>query len=141
MSIVPKNSIIENQYTLGSEFSEKNTGRVYQGYYCIVENKYYTGKTYTNTSVELIKIVAQTPTTSSFNSVFPDNRFGERYFAKKLNSNPILIREVSKESFAVLSSNPIYQTISIAGTEIFSGSKILDQANQQMLGLKTFLIG
>ena len=141
MSIVPKNSIIENQYTLGSEFSKKNVGGVYQGYYCIVGNKYYTGRTYTNTSIELVKIVAPNPITSSFNSSFPNNRFDERYFAKKINFNPILIREINKESFITLSSDPFYQTLSINGIEIFSGSKALDQANQQMPGLKAFILG
>ena len=141
MSIVPGGSIVENQYTLGSELSEKNTGKVYQGYYCIIGNKYYTGKTYTNVSIELVKIIIQSTTTSSFNSNFPNNRFGERYFAKKVNFNPVLIREINKESFTVLSSDPFYQTLSINGVEIFSGSKALDKADKQMPGLKTFLVG
>jgi hypothetical protein len=141
MSIVPKNIIIENQYTLGGEFLEKNTSKLYQGYYCIVKTKYYTEKTYLSTSVELVKIPEKTPTTSSFNSNFPDNRFGERFFAKKLNFTPILIREVNKESYSKLLLDPFYQTITIKGTEIFSGSKILDQADKQMPGLKSFLVG
>lgn len=142
MSLVPKNSIIENQYTLGGELSLSLTGKPYQGYYCIVENKYYTGKTYTSDSVELVKKSLVTRTSNTFNSI-PSSigKFDKRYFAKKINVNPILIREINEQTYSNLVTDPFYQTIIIEGTEIYPGSPVLDQANQQMPGLKAFLVG
>jgi len=142
MSLIPKNSIIENQYTLGGELFSTSTGKPYQGYYCVIENKYYTGKTYTSNSTELIKKQLTPNTTNTFNSV-PSSigKFGKRYFAKKVNVNPILIREINEQTYSNLVTDPFYQTLMIEGIEIYPGSPTLDQANQQMPGLKAFLIG
>lgn len=144
MSVVPKNLITENQYTRGSELFELNTGKSYQGFYCIVENKYYTGKTYLSNSIELVKkqpnSIANPP--ASFNGISSNNNtFAKRYFAKKLNVNPILIREINAETYFVLSKDPLYQTVILEGTNIFPGSKTLDDADKKMVGLKTFLLG
>lgn len=142
MSIIPRNLIVENQYTYGGEFFELSTGKSYKGYYCIVqEDKYYTGKTYISTSIELVKTKPTISTDAKVNSSFPDNRFGVRYFSKKINNNPILIKEINKDTYNQLLNNPFYQVLSIDGTQIFSGSRILDEANKKMVGLKTFLLG
>jgi len=144
MSVVPKNIITEDQYTRGGELFKLNTGEPYQGFYCIIGNKYYTGKTYLSTSVELIKrqpnSIANPP--ASFKGInSTNNTFGKRYFAKKLNVNPLLIREINVETYSKLNKDPLYQTVVLDGTQIFSGSKILDEAEKKMVGIKAFLLG
>ena len=144
MSIIPRNLIVENQYTYGGELFDKNTGKSYKGYYCIVqENKYYTGKTYLSTSQELVKSPPSISTTTETKiaSSFPNDRFGKRYFTKKVTTNPIIIKEINKDTYTQLVNNPFYQTIAIDGTKIFSGSKTLDEAEKKMPGIKAFLLG
>jgi len=144
MSIIPKNIITEDQYTRGGELFKLNTGEPYQGFYCIIGNKYYTGKTYLSTSAELIKkqpsSIANPP--SSFKGInSTNNTFEKRYFAKKLNINPFLIREINAETYLMLSKDPLYQTVVLDGVQIFSGSKSLDEAEKKMTGIKSFLLG
>lgn len=73
-----------------------------------------------------------------------------RYFAKKINSNPILIREIDLNTFNQLKTDITYQSISIKyytpvavgdTNENFFDPKELDEADKKMPGLKAFLIG
>ena len=138
--MVPSNNILNNQYTRGGEFYYKSTGNLYQGYYCVVQdNKYYTGKTYTKISKELIKIPPVNPTGSVPTSISPTkNVSGTRYFIRKVNVFPIAIKEVSKETYDQ-TIDPFYNKLSINGSQIYSGSKLLDEAEKKMPGLKLFL--
>lgn len=62
-----------------------------------------------------------------------------RFFAKKNGTNPILIKEISRETFKSLQSNPLYQTLSISKNNI--NPTDLDRANKIMVGIKDFLLG
>lgn len=57
------------------------------------------------------------------------------YYAKKLNLDYILIKQVDKKTYIELQQNPFYQTISLLDYQN------LDQADKIMPGLKTFLEG
>ena len=56
-----------------------------------------------------------------------------------MNSNPITIKEIDEKTYVSLQGNSLYKTTFIG---IYNGiNQILDQANTQMPGLRTFLIG
>lgn len=154
--LVPSNKIQKNKYTLGGELVEKKTNNPYKGYYCIVGTSYYTGKSYTSSSIELIKFTQtnqllnnsrtaaysvvsgitsdslKTPViTSKLNSDF-DN---VRYFCRQVNIQPINIKEVNKETYNKVKINALFQTTFIGP------GKTIEQANQELPGLKLFLEG
>lgn len=139
--MIPADKIIENQYTKGNEFVYIQTGKYYQGYYCIVSNsKYYTGKTYTSQSQELSKTQVNSDTTSI--TSLPPQQNSTRYFIKKTTQFPIIIKEVSKQTYDAYQTDPIYQTLSLVtfGSD-FDDTKTLEQAEMQMPGIKAFLLG
>jgi hypothetical protein len=66
-----------------------------------------------------------------------------RYFVKKLNSTPIVIREIDQQSFEQTKINPIYQIVAIEFVPSPGWTngipKDIDKAEQQMPGIKAFL--
>ena len=161
----PKNQTIENQYTSGGEFTSPN-GQIYKGYYWQFKNNYYEGKTPTEPKVELKHITPETikkieiensislssllllgkntvtniiKSSSKFNSIVPQSKNENRYFIKKINEVNIIIKEIDESSYNTMINNPIYQKLTILGSEIYIGSPILDKANEQMSGIKAFL--
>jgi hypothetical protein len=138
--IIPSNNILTDQYTRGEEFSIKNTGEIYKGYYCIVQgNKFYTGKIYTSLSEELIKLSQFQDNNLPPTSITPEKNLDIiRYFIKKINVFPIIIKEVDKNTYESLTSS-FYAKVSIAGNQIYLGSQLLEEAEKKMSGLKSFL--
>jgi hypothetical protein len=53
---IPANIITENKYTIGKEFINRKTHKLYQGYYYELNNKFFAGKEFNNNAPELIKI-------------------------------------------------------------------------------------
>jgi len=126
----PKSKILENQYTPGAEYQRKDNNEPYIGTYCILsDGKFFSGKTLTNTSIELIKI-QKNASKFNFNRFIPNNfinkntflnnlnkakelrptilsptpndyinGFITRYFAKKLNVEGIQIFEISQQDY------------------------------------------
>jgi hypothetical protein len=135
---VPKNQILENQYTRGGEFYTSSDGKNYQGYYCIIlSTKFFTGKTYDSTSKPLTKRT-ETPSTSNPTSL-PKQNSPTRFFIRKVNVQPIIIKEVDENTYESLQNNPIYQTTYVG---VYNGNnQTPDQAEKQMPGIKTFLLG
>ena len=132
--MIPADKILTNQYTRGNEYVSAKTGKYYTGYYCIVaEVKYYTGKTYIDQSEELLKNYLITPLSGP--TSLPPQSTSIRYFIKKINVFPIIIKEVSEQTYSSYLNDPFYQTIAI-GTD-----ENLDRAEAQMPGIKTFLLG
>jgi hypothetical protein len=132
--MIPADKILTNQYTRGNEYVLVSTGKYYQGYYCVVtDTKYYTGKTYDNQSKELLKsvLIPKKPNPPSL----PPQSTSIRYFIKKINVFPIIIKEVSEQTYSSYLNDPFYQTIAIGSNEN------LDQAEVKMPGIKTFLLG
>lgn len=58
----------------------------------------------------------------------------ETYYVKKLNTIPILIKQVDKKTFQSLKPNPLYQV-----TSLKLDYSNIDEAEKQMPGLKAFL--
>jgi hypothetical protein len=160
---VPAN-LIKTNYTAGKEYMYLFSYKEYQGYYYEINNKFYVGKTYNSNSKELVKIELKNINTlltqastyvyglvsgikssqlssPKFNS-FPktdldtDTEGDETYYTKKLNVNPTIIKQINKETFDKLKQDPFYQVISLKPDR-----SNLDQADKQMPGLKSFLLG
>ncbi len=160
---VPAN-LIKTNYTAGKEYMYLTSYKEYQGYYYEMNNKFWVGKTYNSNSKELVKIelknintlLAQASTyvyglvsgikSSQLSSpkfisipktdLDTDTEGDETYYAKKLNNNPILIKQISKKTFDELKQDPFHQVISLKPDR-----SNLDQADKQMPGLKSFLFG
>jgi hypothetical protein len=163
----PKNQIKENQYTSGGEFVLADSGKLYTGYYWQFKDKFYVGKTPSNDNnfvqikkitpedikkIEIKnnispsaafalgnKIINKLSSITTFTSMVPQSTDEIRCFSKKINQTPFIIKEIDQDTFNTLKTNPFYQTTQISGGSIFPGSKELDQAEQQMPGLKAFL--
>ena len=160
---VPAN-IIETKYTSGNEFVFSFNYKYYQGYYYELNGKTFAGKEFNVDAPELIKADSKeinplltnaktliygslskiklniTPPSSIINK--SNINSGVRYFFKKLNTNPILIREITKETFNQYKDNSLYQTISIDFPEggFFGEQQSLDDAEKIMPGIKTFIL-
>ena len=163
----PKNQIKENQYTSGGEFVLVGSGKLYTGYYWQFKDNYYVGKAPNNDN-NLIQIKKITPedikkieiknnispsaafalgnniinklsSITTVTSIVPQNTDEMRYFSKKINQTPFIIKEINQDTFNTLKTDPFYQTTSIPGNLVFFGSNELDRAEQQMPGLKIFL--
>jgi hypothetical protein len=132
--MIPADKILTNQYTQGNEYIFPKTGKYYQGYYCVVtDTKYYTGKTYTNQSEELFKFEVTTSPTGP--TSLPPQSTPTRYFIRKTNISPITIKEVSENTYSNFINDPLYQ-ITYVGP-----NQSIDQANNQLPGLKIWLLG
>jgi hypothetical protein len=68
-----------------------------------------------------------------------ENTDSFRYFAKQVNTSPILIKEISKETFNSLQLNPLYQTLAIP-IRFIEDPVSLEKVNKIMFGIKDFLM-
>jgi len=156
---IPKNIIQTGKYTSGGEFYTKENQLPYKGYYYILNDSYYIGKEYSEKAPEIIKIeqantmlfrgstaifsvisgitsqMLKPPKVTSVQSNVESNSISERYFSSQINVKPTLIKEINKDTYDSLQENPLYQTTFIGPTQS------IDQAEKQLLGLKTFLLG
>jgi hypothetical protein len=157
---VPSNLIITSKYTIGNEFLLESDHTNYQGYYYELNGGTFAGKVFDTNAPTLISVTSSAvndllinPQTSTYGSVSGANvnvtnfnstvyiGTGLRYFAKRIDSSPILIKEVNVDTYTKLQSDPFYQTIAvnIPSTDSGADSPALDQADQQMPGLKAFV--
>ena len=151
---IPKNKIVEDQYTNGTGIKKNLTLRFvkskipYVGFYCIVNgSKYFSGKTYTESSRPLEKYnlfqaaagavaAAGTIATKAGSLLDPKNKT-LRYFYKDLTNQNILIKEIDQKAYNELASknDSSFQVLAYD-----SEVQTLDEANQQMPGLREFLV-
>jgi hypothetical protein len=164
---IPKNQLIENQYTSGGEYVNTSNNLIYSGYYCIVSGRYFIGKTFDLYAIELkplniqevdkLNIINNLPnnlpnslsqkivssvmdTQVNVISVSKNSEKGNfRYFSKQTNIFPIIIKEVSQSTFNNIKTNPLYQTLAINSNAIFDNSAVLNEADKTFVGLKDFL--
>ena len=160
---VPAN-IIETKYTSGNEFVFSFNYKYYQGPYYELNGKTFAGKEFNVNAPELIKADSKeinplltsikTLVYGSLSKIKLNNtppysiisksniKGGMRYFYKKNNTNPILIREITEGIFKQYQNNPLYQTISIDFPEggYFGEQQNLDDANKIMPGIKAFIL-
>ena len=154
---VPKNIIQVGKYTSGGEFVEELSNKPYQGYYYELNGSLYTGKEYSVDAIKIIKKQAQnqlynSTSTAMFsfmsgitsqqlsipliNSV-SINTTSTRFFAQKINVNPIIIKEIDEKSYTSLQGTSLYKTTFVGN---YNGvNQNVDQAEAQIPGLKTFL--
>jgi hypothetical protein len=164
---IPSNSIQYN-YTSGNEFVNPNTNVPYQGYYYETNGTFFAGREFNANAPKIIKkenenkylndpktatyarltgLTSQNTSEPNITSLPQLNSEGSRsiysggprFFTQKMNSNPITIKEIDEKTYVSLQGNSLYKTTFIG---IYNGiNQILDQANTQMPGLRTFLIG
>jgi hypothetical protein len=166
MSIrIPSNQIITSKYTSGKEYMFKDIQKEYQGYYYELNGKKFAGKEFNPNANELVEIninnvntflsrpstlvygllskIKLPPKTQikskpfTFNNNDFENGYKIRYFAKKLNQIPILIKEINEEEYKNLQSNPIYQVVSIK--YLLNNNNDLNKFDKMMSGLGAFL--
>jgi hypothetical protein len=140
MPYYPLNKITTNLFTSGDEYVLSTTNKSYKGYYCSTyDGKYYTNKTVTPDSIELIKISStKNPTlslaTMAYDNLIPlktntpvtpvqytsvptqqdyKNGYYYRYFSKRVNGDLSTITEIGKDNYDALASNPLYNTVQI----------------------------
>jgi hypothetical protein len=65
----------------------------------------------------------------------------KRYFYKKVNSNPILIKEINEDTFNSMQFDPLYQTISVDIPKggFFANQLSLETYDKIMPGIKSFI--
>jgi hypothetical protein len=160
---IPSNQIVKSKYTIGKEYIFESTYREYQGYYYELNGKLFAGKEFNINAPILVKInlsninpLRTNPSTLVYgiisgiklNTIPPpsiiskSNIFTEkRYFYKKINSNPILIKEINEDTFNSMQSNPLYQTISVGIPKggFFANQSSLEVYDKIMPGIKLFI--
>jgi len=161
----PLNSIVTGKYTIGKEYLLLDTHKEYQGYYYELGDKTFAGKKFDSNAPELIKIASNKVNSLLANSItsayakvsnfilnninIPSipfaptskdfaNGYVVRYFIKKINSNPIIIKEVNKETFDNTKSDSLYQTLEVNYNFNISETE-LDNLDKKMPGLKAYL--
>lgn len=164
---IPQNQAVTSKYTSGKEYMFNSTYREYIGYYYELNQKLFAGKEFSTSAPEIIKIdsskvnkLLTNPSTYTYGKIsgikMNDNNIstlpsstdniydkgGEefiRFFCQKENQTPILIKEISEDTYKSLQNNPLYKTTYIGN---YNDSKHnIDDANKEMPGLKTFLLG
>jgi hypothetical protein len=157
--IVPNNTIQTGKYTQGGEYRVASTNAPYQGYYYELNGSFFAGKTYQNKAPKLIpesqtnkllnsKATAtyslisgissqdlQVPPIKSVQYSSDNIDIKERYFCRQVTIYPILIKEIDKDTYDTVKSNPLYQATFIGNNQN------IDQANAQLPGLKAWLLG
>ena len=163
---IPKNQIKESKYTSGGEYIIESTNAPYQGYYYELNNVLYAGKVFDLKSPILIPIknrntlfnkgistalfsaisgiTSQTLQTPKFNSIpntiySPPGDTTPKFYCKKVNEKPTIIKEINEDTYNSLKLNPLYQT---TYTGVYNNkNQSIEEANKQMPGITTFLIG
>jgi hypothetical protein len=158
---IPTN-IITTGYTIGNEFIYPENNNPYVGYYYKINNSFFQGKVFNSNAPQIIKKensnkLLNNPKTKTYSQIkgitsqqlespeynylpfsgILNNPNSVRYFVKKVNVYPIIIKEVNEDTFQELSSDPFYQTISVN----FINIDKVDELDKIMPGLKDFLVG
>ena len=156
---VPANLITKTSYTSGGEYAYALNYKIYQGYYYELNNKYFAGKEFNINAPELIKVannsnintlLTQASTylygklsKTKLNNQKPTSFFYKyegnvRYYLAKSNVNPLVIKEVNKETFEQFKNDPIYLSVFLSYNGGFN-NKELDEAETKIPGIKTFV--
>jgi hypothetical protein len=161
---IPNNIIVKNQYTIGNEFVDPATNKSYQGYYYELNGSFFQGQEFNPSSPKLIRKIDENtllnnPKTSTFSKISGitsqqldppsiistplriSSNYESNFFVKQLNIDPPLIKRIDEKTYKSLraSSPPLYQVIFIGTYN--NQTLTLEEANQQMPGLKDYLFG
>lgn len=153
---IPQSQIIKGKYTIGKEYVVLSTHKEYQGYYYELNGKTFAGKEFSTSAPEIIKMTSgkfnpllNNPLTALYAKVsdtklnnkkaVPHNfnyDSNKRYFTYHTINK--LIKEVNKDNFLSLTSNPIYVVVSLSYIGGFVDAE-LDQAEKQIPGIRAFV--
>jgi hypothetical protein len=163
---LPSNIITTGKYTIGEEYIILSSQTPYQGYYYELNNKTFAGKKFNTNAPEIIKTTSNkfnplldnpstatyakmskfqpstfTPTTLIYNENPLTTGSVDRYFIKKSNLIPFLIKEITKESYDKALSEPGYTTVTIKWNAGGYSANIykVSAANRIMPGIQTYL--
>lgn len=95
--------------------------------------------TYVYGRISGAKIHSSTPSSHMFKKQSPNDRYVNRYFCQKINTNPPLIKEINEDSYKNIQNNPIYKSIMIQWDTIFGNEIAIDKAEKEIPGIKDFL--
>jgi len=136
----PKSKIISDLYTDNSEFIYVKNGKTYKGYYySTYDGKFFTGKTYSLQTEELLRLQSNTSNvvrdennsvynvinnksivnkSPRFKYIVPTendyiNGYFKRYFCNRVNGDVKTILEINEKQFNDIVDNVLYKTISI----------------------------
>lgn len=152
MRPIPKSRIQESLYTNGTGIGQNialryiSDKKPYIGTYNIINgNKYSTGKTFDNNSksLETYNVLSTSASSIATAGSIPTMRnslmssASTRYFYKDLGTSNIIINEIDKNTYNQLANQPSanYQVVSYD-----PNTQTLDEVNNQMPGLTTFLV-
>lgn len=155
---IPAN-IIKSKYTSGNEFIYKLNYKFYQGHYYELNDRFFVGKEFNADAPELIKASNNTEVNDLLTraatfiygyisknklsnnkpaSFLYDNQSTSRYYLSKVNIIPILIKEVSKDTYEKFQNDPLYKSVVLSYKGGFS-EKELNEAEKKMPGIITFV--
>jgi hypothetical protein len=165
---IPLNQIVTSKYTIGKEFMYESTYKEYQGFYYEFNNKIFAGKEFSFDSPSLIginsdnvNILKSNPETqrysiSSNQKIYKeekiiglpysdfDNLYDKsgnlflKFFCKKVDSNPIIIKNIDEDTYKKLFGSTLYYITYIG--EYNGVYQNIDEANIKMSGLSDFLL-
>jgi hypothetical protein len=160
---IPRNIIIEAKYTQGKEYMTINTYKEYQGYYYELNDRIFAGKEFDIFAPELMRfssnkfnpLLTQLSTYAyaalsgiKLNNTIPPfiiagksgKDGGLRYFYKKINVTPIIIKETNEETYKNLNNNPLYQFVTVLYDDFnVPDQNSLNQAEKIMPGISLFV--
>lgn len=156
---VPTNIISENLYTIGEEFIYADSYKNYQGYYYEINDKFFAGRFFDINAPLLLKLGSNdidplklNPKTSVYANLkqtkFSNNKIfsipleltaGDKYIAKKINSNPIRIIFTTFEAWKEQNKYPEYLITSVYFDPEF-GFNITEENIKTIPEIETFLL-
>jgi len=158
---VPKNIILTGKYTLEGEYVLLSSQAPYQGYYYELNGKTFAGKEFNSEAPEIVKItsgkIPNNPEIAAYNKISKlkinttkiesipfaptvddlSEPFIVRYFAKPSN-NTFIIKEITKDTFNEIQSNPLYQTLKVDFNYNLPDEE-LNRLDKIMPGIKLYL--
>jgi hypothetical protein len=159
---IPSNLIKTGEYTIGGKYMYAASYKIYQGYYYEINNKVFAGKEFNINAPELVKInsavvntlLTQVSTytygklskskinTSKIKGIIPSNSDANtdivNFYCKKLNVNPILIKQIDEQTYLNLKTDPLYI---VTYTGNYKGvNQTANDAYKQIPELETWLL-
>jgi hypothetical protein len=159
---IPSNQIVTSKYTVGKEYLVLSTHKEYQGYFYEINNKFFAGKEFNTSALELIKIDSDkvnslllNPATATYGKLsgikLKNNKITSQpvggnskegnleevnFYCKKINTN--LIKKIDGETYDLLQNDPLYQ-ITFVG-KYNSQNKLLEEAEQEVPGISDWVV-
>ena len=163
---IPQNQIVKSKYTAGKEYMFKLTHKEYIGYYYELNDKTFAGKEFNSNAPLLVKIIPENinnlltkaatyvygrvsgttlPQSKVNSTIFSptekdyQNISTNRYFTQKVNSNPILIKEINEDSYKQIQRDPLYISIIIKWNVTGDNTNVVNEAEKKIPGISIFL--